>query len=96
MTQHATPLERRDCGPEPRPAFMTRGVVLVPEDLTLYDWPERAQRAGLTTIALHHGSSPTAVVRAVQSDAGQAPRKMSPARATGGVRIARHEGAVAA
>ena len=71
MTQHATPLERRDCGPEPRPAFATRGVVLVPEDLTLYDWPERAQRAGLTTIALHHGSSPTAVVRAVQSDAGQ-------------------------
>jgi hypothetical protein len=39
--------------------------------LTLKDWPERAQRAGLTTIGLHHGSSPRAVARAVQSDEGQ-------------------------
>jgi hypothetical protein len=28
-------------------------VVITPEDLTLGDWPERARRAGLTTIALH-------------------------------------------
>jgi hypothetical protein len=41
----------------PRPAFSTRGVVLIPEDFTLRDWPERAQRAGLTTLALHHGHS---------------------------------------
>lgn len=52
-------------------AFATRGVVLVPEDLTLADWPERAKAAGLTTIGLHHQNSPQAVIRCVQSDAGQ-------------------------
>ncbi|MBL9138949.1 MAG: DUF4838 domain-containing protein [Verrucomicrobiales bacterium] len=31
----------------------TRGVVLYPFDLTLADWPERARRAGLTTLGLH-------------------------------------------
>jgi hypothetical protein len=71
MKHNATRLDQRGFGPAPRPAFETRGVVLVPEDLTLHDWPERAHRAGLTTIALHHGSSPKAVAAAVQSDAGQ-------------------------
>jgi hypothetical protein len=52
-------------------AFKTRGVVLVPEDLTLEDWPERAQRAGLTTVALHHQNSPKAVANLIQSDQGQ-------------------------
>jgi Domain of unknown function (DUF4838) len=56
---------------ETRPTFATRGVVLVPEDLTLGDWPERASRGGLTTIALHHGVSPKEVVRTVESDAGK-------------------------
>lgn len=51
--------------------LLTRGVVLVPEDLTLADWPQRAQAAGLTTIGLHHQHSPQAVVRWVKSDAGQ-------------------------
>ena len=50
--------------------FAARGVVLVPEDLTLGDWPERAKRAGLSTIGIH-GSSPKAVARWVRSDAGQ-------------------------
>jgi hypothetical protein len=45
--------------------------VLVPEDLTLVDWPQRAKDAGLTTIGLHHQNSPQAVIRCVQSDAGQ-------------------------
>jgi hypothetical protein len=44
--------------------------VLLPGDLTLSDWPDRARRAGLTTIGLHHGSSPREVARAVQSDDG--------------------------
>ena len=44
----------------------------VPEDLTLQDWPERAHRAGLTTIALHHGRlAQDSCPRAEQSDAGQ-------------------------
>jgi hypothetical protein len=71
MQHNATLLDQRGFGPEHRPAFETRGVVLVPEDLTLHNWPERAHRAGLTTIALHHGSSPKAVARTLQSDAGQ-------------------------
>ncbi len=40
----------------PATLFDTRGVVLVPEDLSLADWPERAAGAGLTTISLHHGA----------------------------------------
>lgn len=52
-------------------AFATRGVVLVPEDLTLTDWPQRAKDAGLSTIGIHHQNSPQAVIRCVQSDAGQ-------------------------
>ncbi|MEW5900421.1 MAG: DUF4838 domain-containing protein [Acidobacteriota bacterium] len=52
-------------------AFETRGVVLVPEDFSLIDWPERAARAGLTTLAVHHGSSPQAVVKFIESDYGQ-------------------------
>jgi hypothetical protein len=55
----------------PRRAFKTRGVVLVPEDLSLADWPERAKQAGLTTIALHHGVWPREVVRVIESDRGQ-------------------------
>lgn len=31
----------------------TRGVVLYPFDLSLTDWPDRARKAGMTTIALH-------------------------------------------
>lgn len=54
------------------PYFKTRGVVIYPEDLSLEDWPERAKRAGLTTIALHHGSAPSHVIRFVRTDKGQA------------------------
>jgi hypothetical protein len=53
------------------PFFQTRGVVLTPEDLTLRDWVERAKRAGLTTIALHHSRSLSVVVDFVRSDEGQ-------------------------
>ncbi len=56
---------------QPKSVFDTRGVVLLSEDLTLEDWPERASRAGLTTIALHHQYSPRAVVDAVHSDGGR-------------------------
>jgi hypothetical protein len=52
-------------------AFETRGVVLVPEDFSLSDWPERAARAGLTTLAVHHPTSPGAVVKFVESESGQ-------------------------
>src|SRR3954465_1165932 len=52
-------------------ALLTRGVVLVPEDLTLADWPERAKAAGLTTIAIHHQNSPQAVIDWIGSDSGQ-------------------------
>lgn len=52
--------------------FQTRGVVLVPDDLSLAEWPERAAQAGLTTIALHHGVSPRAVADFVAGNAGRA------------------------
>jgi hypothetical protein len=58
-------------GLEPATAPATRGVVLIPEDFSLRDWPERAHRAGLNTLALHHGGSVAAVVQFVESDAGQ-------------------------
>ncbi len=51
-------------------SFVTRGIVLTPEDLSLEDWPERAKRAGLTTIALH--PTPSAVMAFVQSARGDA------------------------
>lgn len=46
-----------------------RGVVLTPEDLRLWDWPERAKRAGLSTIALH--PTPSAVAAFVRGEAGK-------------------------
>jgi len=53
------------------PGFATRGVVLLTGDLTLADWPDRAKRAGLTTLGIHHGSSPRAVIDWVKSAAGR-------------------------
>ncbi len=52
--------------------FKTRGVVLYPADLSLGDWPERAARAGLTTIALHDGSAPSRVMAFVRTAEGHA------------------------
>ncbi len=51
-----------------KPHFLTRGLVLTPEDLSLADWPERASRAGLTTIALH--PTPSVVAAYIETDAG--------------------------
>lgn len=51
--------------------FATKGVVLIPSDLSLADWPKRAAHAGLNTIALHHSSSPQVVVQFIQSGPGQ-------------------------
>jgi hypothetical protein len=53
------------------PFFQTRGVVLVPNDLTWKDWPERAKEAGLTTIGLHHGAALSVVSEFIRSEASQ-------------------------
>jgi hypothetical protein len=53
------------------PFFQTRGVVLVPDDLTWKDWPERAKQAGLTTIGLHHGAALGVVSDFIRSDTSQ-------------------------
>jgi hypothetical protein len=50
-------------------AFKSRGVALIPQDLTLADWPERASRAGLDVLALH--PTPGEVTQFVQTAAGQ-------------------------
>ena len=51
--------------------FQTRGVVLIPFDLTLVRWPEYAARAGLNTIGLHAARRLDVLIRFVRSDAGQ-------------------------
>jgi hypothetical protein len=51
------------------PFFQTRGVVLVPSDMTTWDWPEKAKRAGLTTIGTH--VTPKQVSEFVQTEEGQ-------------------------
>lgn len=54
-----------------RPYFRTRGIVLVPEDLTWPHWPARAKQAGLSTLALHHGASPSYVSDWMRSERGR-------------------------
>jgi hypothetical protein len=51
------------------PHFKTRGVVITPPDLTLGNWPERAKRAQLTTIALH--PFPRRLIEFVESKEGE-------------------------
>jgi len=60
----------RSMAEEPASAS-TRGIILYPFDLTLADWPERAARAGLTTIGLHAARRLDVLVKFVQSDQGQ-------------------------
>jgi hypothetical protein len=62
--------ESRERASEPA-FFRTRGVVLIPEHLTLQDWPEWAKRAGLSTIALHDSLSARKVARFTHSSAGE-------------------------
>ncbi len=52
------------------PFFQTRGVVLVPSDITTWDWPEQAKRAGLSTIGTH--VFPHQVAAFVKTDEGRA------------------------
>jgi len=54
---------------EQEPFFKTRGVVLVPSDLTTWDWPRQAKQAGLTTIGTH--VFPHQVAAFVETDQGQ-------------------------
>jgi Domain of unknown function (DUF4838) len=56
---------------EPKGAFRRRGLVLTPEDTSLPNWPERARRAGLTTLALHEFSL-MGILSFTISDAGLA------------------------
>ena len=51
--------------------FDTRGVVLVPSDLTLAAWPQRAAQAGLNTIALHAPQQLDELAAFIRRDAGQ-------------------------
>jgi len=53
-----------------QPFFLTRGLVLVAQDLRTLDWPARAKRAGLTTIATH--IFPREVADFLRTDAGRA------------------------
>jgi len=52
------------------PFFQTRGVVIRPSDLRKWPWPEKAERAGLTTIGTH--IFPHEVAAFVATEEGQA------------------------
>ena len=49
--------------------FKTRGVVLVPDDLTTWPWPQKAKEVGLSTIGTH--ITPRQVTTFVKTEAGQ-------------------------
>jgi hypothetical protein len=70
LSNHGVLAAAKKPAPEDDTFFGIRGVVLLTEDLTLRDWPERAKRAGLTTIALHDGLSARKVERFIQSEEG--------------------------
>jgi len=48
------------------PFFKTQGMVLTTADLSTLDWPQRAAKAELTTIATH--VTPSKVSRFIQTD----------------------------
>lgn len=58
-----------DAAERKEPFFKTRGVVLRPADTLIADWPDRAKRAGLTTIASH--PFPGTVLELLRTDAGR-------------------------
>jgi len=62
----ALPADRSD---DHKPFFKTRGVVLTTPDLSTLGWPQRAAKAGLTTIATH--VTPREVSGFIQSDKGR-------------------------
>lgn len=51
------------------PFFTTRGVVVTTPDLMTLDWPQRAARAGLTTIGTH--VTPSEVSEFIQTERGR-------------------------
>lgn len=53
------------------PFFQTRGIVLMPDDLSLPGWARRARDAGLTAIALHDPGVIGNVVAFLSSGAGE-------------------------
>lgn len=59
----------RDRQERREPFFKTRGVVLTVPDLSTLDWPSRAAKAGLTTIATH--VTPKEVSKFIQSAKGR-------------------------
>lgn len=56
-------------GSGPRPFFLTRGAVLVVQDMQTLDWPALAAEAGLTTLATH--IRPSEIAAFVKTDAGE-------------------------
>jgi Domain of unknown function (DUF4838) len=58
-------------GKDEAPLAHLRGLVLIPENLSLPDWPRRAKDCGLNTISLHHYQSPKSLCDFVATDVGQ-------------------------
>jgi len=64
----------------PREAFAARGLVLIPPDFTLPDWPQRMAAAGLNVIGYHTARGPSEVIEFLRTEAGQASREGFAAR----------------
>jgi hypothetical protein len=54
-----------------KPEQAIHGLVVIPDNLTLPDWPRRAKKAGLNAISLHHWESAQALCDFVATDTGQ-------------------------
>jgi hypothetical protein len=52
--------------------LQTRGVVLIPEDLSFSEWPQLAKEGGLTTIALHNWRGVAHVADFIREEKGAA------------------------
>ncbi len=57
--------------PGDEPFFQTRGIVLMPADLSLPGWARRAKEAGLTTIGMHDSGDVGKVAAGMRTEAGQ-------------------------
>jgi len=55
--------------------FRARGLVLIPPDLTLPDWPERMAAAGLNVIGYHTARGPSEITEFLRTEVGQASRE---------------------
>ncbi|MEW6239024.1 MAG: DUF4838 domain-containing protein [Candidatus Omnitrophota bacterium] len=65
------PIQAAENPQDKKPFFLTRGIVLTPEDFTWREWPQAAKKANLTTIGIHHQNSPAKIIQFIRSELGR-------------------------